>query len=358
MVIIMKKLSLGTLFLFLSSALLSGCGSIGQKNASLSIIYLALTAISLLLLIGCLLLVRRNKHWFVILFSSVIVVNLGYTLLSVSTSLEMALIANRIAYSGSVFLPMAMLMIIINVTNTKYTRWVPISLLLLSIAVFLLAASPGILDVYYKEVSFEVINGVATLVKVYGPLHPVYLFYLLGYMTAMITIIIRAQVRKTIENAAHAAIIATAVLVNVGVWFIEQLSDINFEILSVSYIISELFLLSAHLVIVENQHLRELVTQKEEALLATQSPSKTNANGEISAEMLDYFTAGLDLLTPTERAIFEAYLQGTTTKDIMRDLNIKENTLKFHNKNLYSKLGVSSRKQLLEVHKAISTEKK
>jgi DNA-binding CsgD family transcriptional regulator len=33
----------------------------------------------------------------------------------------------------------------------------------------------------------------------------------------------------------------------------------------------------------------------------------------------------------------------------MSDLNIKENTLKFHNKNLYSKLGISSRKQLLSI---------
>ena len=47
-----------------------------------------------------------------------------------------------------------------------------------------------------------------------------------------------------------------------------------------------------------------------------------------------------------------------STKDIMIELNIKENTLKFHNKNLYSKLGVSSRKQLLEVYRAIKSDMK
>ena len=59
------------------------------------------------------------------------------------------------------------------------------------------------------------------------------------------------------------------------------------------------------------------------------------------------FTRGLETLTPTERVIYSAYLAGKSSKDIMSELNIKENTLKFHNKNLYSKLGVSSRKQLL-----------
>ena len=50
------------------------------------------------------------------------------------------------------------------------------------------------------------------------------------------------------------------------------------------------------------------------------------------------------------------YTAGRTTKEIMADLNITENTLKFHNKNLYSKLGVSSRKQLLEIYRAIQKQ--
>ena len=33
----------------------------------------------------------------------------------------------------------------------------------------------------------------------------------------------------------------------------------------------------------------------------------------------------------------------------MEEMSIKENTLKYHNKNIYSKLGVSSRKQLIEI---------
>ena len=34
-------------------------------------------------------------------------------------------------------------------------------------------------------------------------------------------------------------------------------------------------------------------------------------------------------------------------------MDIKESTLKYHNRNLYGKLGVSSRKELLEIHKHI-----
>lgn len=66
------------------------------------------------------------------------------------------------------------------------------------------------------------------------------------------------------------------------------------------------------------------------------------------------FQQGVNELTKTERMIFDAYIQGKSTKEILNDLNIKENTLKFHNKNLYGKLYVPSRKNLLELYKYIT----
>lgn len=350
----MNKSVLGSILLFWMTLGLSGCASIGDKAASLSIIYGAAALLSLLLLVGCLLMVRRNRTWFILLFSSVLVVNIGYTFLSVSTCLEMALWANRISYLGSVFLPFAMLMIILNLTNTRVNKWGPICLLALSVVVFLIAASPGILDIYYKEVSFRIVKGTAVLVKEYGPLHPIYLVYLLSSFITMVAVIVRASVKQTIDTAVHAIIVAIAVFVNIGVWFIEQISSIDFEFLSVSYIISELFLLGVHMVMKENQRLRELIKQKEEeALQAAMVPEKPQRIDAVSDEAMEIFAHGMEDLTPQERQIFDAYLLRTPTKEILATLNIKENTLKFHNKNLYGKLGVSSRKQLLEVHRAL-----
>ncbi|MBE6714622.1 MAG: helix-turn-helix transcriptional regulator [Ruminococcaceae bacterium] len=128
--------------------------------------------------------------------------------------------------------------------------------------------------------------------------------------------------------------------------------------LSVSYIISELFLLGVHFVVNENRRLKELIRQKEEALLAKAAAEEPAKVGNISPQAMKCFASGLEELTPTERSIYNAYLAGTPTKEIMSMLNIKENTLKFHNKNLYSKLGVSSRKQLLEIYRAIKAEMK
>ncbi len=355
-----KSLACTAVFIFLM-LILSGCTAVGDKSASFVIIYGAAAVLSLLLLIGCCLLVRQKRLWFVLLFASVLVVNIGYTFLSVSTCLEMALMANRVAYLGSVFLPFSMLMIILSVTNTQYGKWLPAALLGLAAVVFLIAASPGIWDIYYKEVSFAIVNGVSTLNKEYGPLHPLYLFYLVGYFAVMVTVIIHASVKKTVDTTAHAVILAIAVLVNIGVWLIEQLASFDFEILSVSYIISELFLLGVHLVMNENQRLRQIVKQVETVQNFTQQDTtvpdamlETPLQEETTdPACLEAFINGLQKLTPTEHAIYDAYIARATTKEVMASMNITENTLKYHNRNIYSKLGVSSRKELVERYKQI-----
>ncbi len=343
---------------------LTGCNAVGDKGGSLMYIYGVAAVLSLLLLVGCIALVRKKRAWFITLFSSVLVVNVGYTLLAVSSGLEMALWANRLSYLGSVFLPLSMLMILLNVTNTPYKKRLPNILLIVSSVVFLIAASPGILPIYYKEVSFAVVDGVSTLVKVYGPLHPIYLVYLLGYFSAMVSIIIRANIKKTIDSTAHAIIIAIAVFVNIGVWLTEQLVAMDFEMLSVSYIISELFLLGVHLVMNEYQRMSQLVKQVETVQNYTEDAAKsdimleTPVEGEsISPERIEFFITGLQTLTPSEKQLYDAYIARVTTKEIMASMNIKESTVKYHSRNLYSKLGVSTRKELLELHKHIKSVK-
>ena len=68
---------------------------------------------------------------------------------------------------------------------------------------------------------------------------------------------------------------------------------------------------------------------------------------KIVLEDYDFFICNLKTLTPAESRIYELYLEGKTAQEIAAILGIQENTMKYHNKNIYGKLGVSSRKQLL-----------
>ena len=359
----MKKLFANLPILLIYAFSLFGCGTSGEKIASISIIYSVMAICSLLLLIGYCSVVRKREPWFLLLFISVLIVNTGYAILAVSKTLTGALWANRISYFGSVFLPLSMLMIILDVCKIKYRKIVPSILLTISILVFLVAASPGILDIYYKEVSLEITNGVSSLRKVYGPWHLSYYFYLFGYFGTMIATIFYSASKKRLESAAHVAILAVAVFVNIGVWFIEQFVHINFEILSVSYIMSELFLLSLHFMVQESIHQKELLESahaiaEEKSIQLQEIEAEKNSNSLLqfdatSLERLQRFSDGVEALTPTERIIYDYYLEKKSTKEILALLNIKENTLKFHNKNIYGKLDVSSRKELLAIAKEL-----
>ena len=333
----MKKMNMATLGLL--PLFLTGC-VVGEKAGTASIIYGAVAVVSLLLLVGCFFVDKKKSPWIIVLFTSVLVVNAGYFWLSVANSLGSALMANRFSYLGSVFLPLSMLMIILDTANLTQKKWLPGALIALAGVIFCIAASPGILPIYYKEVTLEIVDGVTTLSKVYGPLHSVYLCYLLGYFATMLAVIIHAIIKKKLSSPTHAVILLFAVLINIGVWLLEQLVHIDFEILSVSYIITELFLLGIHRIMKEQRRLLEQM-----AAQPTQAPQP-----DPPVEELKQFRQGLALLTPTERAVFEAYAAGKTSKEVMEQLNITENTLKFHNKHIYAKFGVSSRKQLLALH--------
>lgn len=79
---------------------------------------------------------------------------------------------------------------------------------------------------------------------------------------------------------------------------------------------------------------------------------------EIDPDNYAMFIDNLRLLTDTERIVFEYYLDGKSAKEILEIMGIKESTLKYHNRNIYDKLGVTSRKELLRYAALMQKEKR
>ena len=209
----------------------------------MSLTYGVVCIIALILIGVCIAIDRRKEIWLLLLFISVFVCNLGYFLLSESKTLSTALASNRIAYFGNVFLPFFMFMIILSLCRIKCRKWFYILLLVISVMIFGIAASPGYLTVYYKAVSIEMENGVTRLVREYGPLHILYYIYLFLYFMVMLSVIGYSIAKKKIASHVHGVFLLFAVLINIVVWFIEQFLPREFEFLSVSYIISEALIL-------------------------------------------------------------------------------------------------------------------
>lgn len=301
----------------------------------LKFVYGIIVIISFLLILGYFQQIKERKSWFVLLYSSVFVVNAGYFMMSISHTLDMALWANRVSYLGSVMLPLCMLMIILDVCKIKCRTWIFYILSVISGSVFLIAASGGITDWYYKEVSVTFVRGAAKLVKEYGPLHNLYYVYLFSYLTAMVCVIFYASMKKNRFDMKHAAFLVCVVLGNMGVWFVEQLIKEDFEFLSISYVFTEIILLFLYGI------LQEMNVQKYKMANEHKNISEILSVDEFIKEC-----SQLSCLTDREKEVLRPILEDKKRKDIAEELNVSESTIKKHTAHIFAKLEVSSRKEL------------
>ncbi len=102
----------------------------------------------------------------------------------------------------------------------------------------------------------------------------------------------------------------------------------------------------------------EYLKQKENKLKEAQEYRKNHQSLEnendtsvesLQADITAYqvFIERLSTLTKTERKVFELYMQKMTTQEVTEALNVSINTTRTHNRNIYSKLYVSSYKELM-----------
>lgn len=79
--------------------------------------------------------------------------------------------------------------------------------------------------------------------------------------------------------------------------------------------------------------------EKIKAMRADESP--------LSDNLFEDFIGRIKTLTPTEMIIFRYYLEGKTAAEVVSLMFISKSTLKTHNGHIYSKLGVSSKDELM-----------
>lgn len=320
-----------------------------MNTGNMTMVYGAVAVLSVLLLIGYLLIEKKKERNFIFLISCVAIVNTGYFLLAAANSLRMAMFANGVSYFGAAYSMLAMLRIISEVCRMKKRKWLRCLFWGISTAAFLLAASGDWLGLYYTSVDITSIGGMTKLMKEYGPLHILYTVYLLSYVLMMITIIGYAAKKKRLASPKYVLFLLMAVLLNIGVWAVEQAVDVDFEFLSVSYIVTEVSLLLIYGMLCDYGIIRP-----ETGLVSVQMLPQLNtrpaASGELPpgmGEMFDSFAEKARTLSSAEHRILNYYIHGHEIAEIPELAFISIHTVKKHNRSIYQKLGIASRDELM-----------
>ena len=320
-----------------------------MKSGDLSVVYGILALFSALLCITYLFFDQRRNRLFLTLFGCVAAANSGYFLMAVCNSLVVAKIANGLSYFGGAFSILVMLLIVYDVCRMPKRRWFRWLLVGISIAAFALAASGDWLGLYYRSVSLEKINGMTQLVKEYGPLHILYGLYLLIYMLMMVGIVLHTFKSKRLDSPKYTLFLLVAVLLNMGVWLVEQLMDVDFEFLSVSYIVTAVLLLLIYGMLCDYG-----IIQSSGALVSVQMLTQLNTHqinpGQLPPNMEDMFSRFAEkvkTLSAAERRILNYYIAGHEISELPDLAFVSINTVKKHNRSIYQKLEIASRDELM-----------
>lgn len=187
----------------------------------------------------------KKSAFFELVFFMILIGNVGFFAIGLSSTVEEAILANKLTYIAGCFLPCFLLLSICELCKMPVQRKYMNIMICCNFAVMLLSGTAGWLPIFYKEVYLEKFWGASYLVKEYGPLHCVYGIFLACYVFLMVYVIIKAYSNKNEISHKTVNFMAILVFLNVAVYISEKIISVPVELLPFVYCLDEVILISA-----------------------------------------------------------------------------------------------------------------
>lgn len=186
---------------------------------------------------------KKVDSLFMLLGAAVIFNCMGRFLISISQTLEVAILANKILYVGGCYIPPLLIMVLFKLCNLKLPRIAVIVMALYSSIVLCLAMTIGYNGIYYKEAELIIADGYSRLDKVYGPMHilyPVMTALYAVFLVVFAILAVRGHKKLPLRTVIGASVMGVAIILAyiIGRGFV---TDISF--LSIGYLIAMIFII-------------------------------------------------------------------------------------------------------------------
>lgn len=162
-------------------------------------IYYQLAALIISFANICLLMVvnsKRTTSYFTSMFYVMTIQLAGHLFLSLSSNIEEALLANKIAYVGAVFVPALFFLGELTICNIKVTKPLRIAIFSFSSVILGFAFTAGYSDIFYKSVTLVQHNGVTDFIPVFGPTHILFNIMLFIYLISGVCVLVYSLLKK------------------------------------------------------------------------------------------------------------------------------------------------------------------
>ena len=166
--------------------------------------------------------------------------NGGFFAMASSKNLDEALLANKLAYVIGVFVPLFVFLIICNICRVNIPRFLCVALYAVQMIIYLTACTMGKYSIFYSTAEYHTGSSGAYLTKTYGPMHTVYIVSMLLYTLAGIVIGVVSLNRKNVVSRNNVYVLLFADSLSVGVYIVERLVHLNFELMPVALVIASI----------------------------------------------------------------------------------------------------------------------
>ena len=161
----------------------------------------------------------------------VIISTFGYYFVSISRTLEEALLAQIIDYVGGVFLPLFYFFLVLEICHFELSKFIKVLLALLQCCMYGLVCTIGRNELFYKNVSLNWVNGMVVLERSYGPFHTMVVGLMYLYLLLAFAVVIYTLAKKKSVDRKNAIIMLLLMAIAMGVYAMEKVLGMAYTII-------------------------------------------------------------------------------------------------------------------------------
>lgn len=209
---------------------------------------------------------KERYGWTIYLFIAIIVMaNVGYLALGISTTVEEAILAHKVAYMIGIFVPMLTFFLVCEICQVRLNNYAIAIMHIVQIALYVMVWTIGYSDIYYKTAELQQnAYGISYLVKGYGVMHFLYPVSMYGYFLACMVVAITSLFRASSVSYKNVIIFILAFLISLAGYVIERVFPIEIEI--VPFVTTIMLLgLSVPTLRMNNYYIKENIQKSQES---------------------------------------------------------------------------------------------
>ncbi|MBQ9143275.1 MAG: HD domain-containing protein [Lachnospiraceae bacterium] len=180
---------------------------------------------------------KKTNYYFMILLLLMAMANGGYLSIALATTVQEAVLANKICYLGGCFMPIVTFFLSCDVCNYQMKPWLKRLLYVYSLGVYMMVLTIGYSDLYYTDVYLEKLGDATVLGHTYGIGHKFFYVILYGYLLIQIFLLVFSWRKKKAVSRKNVWALMLTGAVTIISFMIGQMINSNIEVIPVVYVI-------------------------------------------------------------------------------------------------------------------------